>query len=57
MSTTDANLTTAETCRPEPSAGRANSHTRDCDHCDGLVTVVTVWWPNFFATVRPQCPR
>ena len=30
---------------------------RDCDHCDRLVTVVTVWWPNFFATVRRQCPR
>jgi hypothetical protein len=24
---------------------------------DGPVTVVTVWWPNFFATVRRPCPR
>ena len=29
----------------------------NCDGCDRLVTVVTVWWPNFFATVRQPCPR
>jgi hypothetical protein len=23
-----------------------------CDHCDRLVTVVTVWWPNVFASAR-----
>jgi len=37
--------------------GRANSHARDCDRCDGLVTVVTVWRPNFFTTLRQQCLR
>jgi hypothetical protein len=37
--------------------GHANSHARDCDHCDDLVTVVTVCQSNFFATLRQQCPR
>ena len=37
--------------------GRPNSHFRHRDHCDRLVMVVTVWWPDFFATLRRQCPR
>jgi hypothetical protein len=35
-------------------------HTHDCDHhdhCERLVMVVTVWWPNIFATVRRPCPQ
>ena len=32
-------------------------NSRDYDHRDRLVTVVTVWWPNLYATVSRQCLR
>lgn len=42
--------------RGELQPGQA--HDRDHrDHCDRLVTLVTAWWPNVFATRRRPCPR